>query len=90
MFDEAIGSDQNERVVYLVDAQGKVSTKPVRPGPRLYGYRVIREGLDGSETIIVNGVIRARPGSTITPQMSELPQERQDTAPEAANAESGQ
>ncbi|MGV4794595.1 efflux RND transporter periplasmic adaptor subunit [Rhizobium sp. F40D2] len=88
--DEAIGSDQNERVVYVVDAQGKVSTKPVRPGPRLYGYRVIREGLDGTETIIVNGLMRARPGSTITPQMTELPQERQDTPPEAANAESGQ
>jgi RND family efflux transporter MFP subunit len=88
--DEAIGSDQNERVVFVVAADGKVSTKPVRPGPRLYGYRVIREGLDGTETIIVNGLMRARPGSKITPQMTELPQERQDTAPETAGAESGQ
>ena len=88
--DEAIGSDQNERVVYVVGADGTVSTKPVRPGPRLYGYRVIREGLDGTETIVVNGVIRARPGSKITPQMTELPQERQDTPPETAGAESGQ
>ncbi|EJT04552.1 RND family efflux transporter MFP subunit [Rhizobium sp. CCGE 510] len=88
--DEAIGSDQNERVVYVVATDGTVSTKPVRPGPRLYGYRVIREGLDGSETIIVNGLMRARPGAKITPQMTELPQERQDTAPETAGAESGQ
>ncbi|PDS76310.1 efflux RND transporter periplasmic adaptor subunit [Rhizobium sp. L43] len=88
--DEAIGSDQNERVVYVVDTDGKVTTKPVRPGPRLYGYRVIREGLDGTETIIVNGVIRARPGSKITPQMTELPQERQDAPPETAGAENGQ
>jgi RND family efflux transporter MFP subunit len=88
--DEAIGSDQNERVVFVVAADGKVSTKPVRPGPRLYGYRVIREGLDGTETIIVNGLMRARPGSKITPQMTQLPQERQDTAPETAGAESGQ
>ncbi|NEH39217.1 efflux RND transporter periplasmic adaptor subunit, partial [Rhizobium ruizarguesonis] len=88
--DEAIGSDQNERVVYVVAEDGTVSTKPVRPGPRLYGYRVIREGLDGTETIIVNGLMRARPGAKITPQMTELPQERQDTAPETAGAESGQ
>ena len=88
--DEAIGSDQNERVVYVVGTDGTVSTKPVRPGPRLYGYRVIREGLDGTETIIVNGLMRARPGAKITPQMTELPQERQDTAPETAGAESGQ
>ncbi len=88
--DEAIGSDQNERVVYVVGADGTVSTKPVRPGPRLYGYRVIREGLDGTETIVVNGLIRARPGSKVTPQMSELPQQRTDAPPETAGAESSQ
>ncbi|MBB3465142.1 efflux RND transporter periplasmic adaptor subunit [Rhizobium sp. BK377] len=88
--DEAIGSDQNERVVYVVGADGTVSTKPVRPGPRLYGYRVIREGLDGTETIIVNGLIRARPGAKVTSQMTELPKERTDAPPEAAGAESGQ
>ena len=88
--DEAIGSDQNERVVYVVGADGTVSTKPVRPGPRLYGYRVIREGLDGTETIIVNGLIRARPGAKVTPQMTELPKERTDAPPETAGAESSQ
>lgn len=88
--DEAIGADQNERVVYVVGADGTVSTKPVRPGPRLYGYRVIREGLDGTETIIVNGLIRARPGAKVTPQMTELPKERTDAPPETAGAESGQ
>ncbi|MGO7396188.1 efflux transporter periplasmic adaptor subunit, partial [Rhizobium ruizarguesonis] len=87
--DEAIGSGQNERVVYVVAEDDTVSTKPVRPGPRLYGYRVIREGLDGAETIIFNGLRRSRPGAKITPQMIELPQERQDTAPETAGAESG-
>lgn len=88
--DEAIGSDQNERVVYVVGADGTVSTKPVRPGPRLYGYRVIREGLDGTETIIVNGLIRARPGAKVTSQMTELPKERTDAPPETAGAESSQ
>jgi RND family efflux transporter MFP subunit len=88
--DEAIGSDQNERVVYVVDKDGKVSTKPVRPGPRLYGYRVIREGMDGSETIIVNGLMRARPGAKVTPQMIELPQQRDDVPPEAASLELAQ
>jgi len=88
--DEAIGSDQNQRVVYVVGADGTVSTKPVRPGPRLYGYRAIREGMDGSETIVVNGLMRARPGSKITPQMTELPQSRDDIPPEAAGMEMAQ
>ncbi|TIV95632.1 MAG: efflux RND transporter periplasmic adaptor subunit, partial [Mesorhizobium sp.] len=53
--DEAIGADQDRRIVFLVDEAGTVSAKPVRTGPRLDGYRVIREGLTGDETIIVNG-----------------------------------
>ena len=88
--DEAIGSDQNQRVVYVVGADGTVSTKPVRPGPRLYGYRAFREGMDGTETIVVNGLMRARPGSKITPQMTELPQSRDDIPPEAAGMEMAQ
>ncbi|MDR7143987.1 efflux RND transporter periplasmic adaptor subunit [Rhizobium sp. BE258] len=88
--DEAVGSDQNQRVVYIVGADGTVSTKPVRPGPRLYGYRAIREGMDGTETIVVNGLMRARPGSKITPQLIELPQSRDDIPPEAAGMELAQ
>jgi len=85
--DEAIGSDQNQRVVYVVGNDGTVTAKPVRPGPRLYGYRVIREGMDGSETIVINGLLRARPGSKVTPQVVELPQSREEIAPEAAGLE---
>ena len=88
--DEAVGSDQNQRVVYIVGTDGTVSTKPVRPGPRLYGYRAIREGMDGTETIVVNGLMRARPGSKITPQLIELPQSRDDIPPEAAGMEMAQ
>jgi RND family efflux transporter MFP subunit len=88
--DDAIGSDQNQRVVYVVGKDGTISTKPVRPGPRLYGYRAIREGMDGNETIVVNGLMRARPGSKVTPQMTELPQSREDIPPEAASMELAQ
>jgi RND family efflux transporter MFP subunit len=88
--DEAIGSDQNQRVVYVVGADGTVSSKPVRLGPRLYGYRVIRDGMDGNETIVVNGLMRARPGAKVTPQKIELPKERDETPPEAAGMELAQ
>lgn len=71
--DEAIGADQNRRIVFVVDDAGLVSTKPVRTGPRIDGYRVIREGLTGDETIVVNGVVRVRPGVTIKPELITLP-----------------
>lgn len=73
--DEALSADQNQRVVYVVGGDGSVTAKAVRTGPKLYGYRVIREGLKGDETIIVNGLMRARPGQKVTPKMTELPQE---------------
>lgn len=88
--DEAIGSDQNERVVYVLEKDGSVSTKPVRTGPRLYGYRVIREGLAGDETIVVNGLMRIRPGVKVTPETIELPPEREDTAPDTIGMEAAQ
>lgn len=71
--DEAIGSDQNRRIVFVVDDEGKVSTKPVRTGPRIDGYRVIREGLTGDETVVVNGLMRVRPGVTVKPNVVTLP-----------------
>jgi RND family efflux transporter MFP subunit len=70
--DEAVASDQNRRIVYVVDEQGAVSAKEVRPGPRIDGYRVIREGLTGEETLVVSGLMRVRPGVTVSPQRVEL------------------
>ncbi|OCJ10115.1 efflux transporter periplasmic adaptor subunit [Rhizobium sp. AC27/96] len=81
--DEAIGSDQNQRVVYTVDTAGNVTPKSVRLGPKLYGYRVIRDGMTGDETIIVNGLIRVRPGVKVAPQLIQLPQEATSDEPPA-------
>jgi membrane fusion protein, multidrug efflux system len=80
--DEAIGADQDRRIVFVVDEAGSVSAKPVRTGPRIYGYRVIRSGLDGTETLVVNGLMRVRPGGKVTPTLITLPADR--SAPEGA------
>jgi multidrug efflux system membrane fusion protein len=79
--DQAIGSDMNQRVVYVAAQDGSVSAKPVRTGPRLFGYRVIREGLSGDETVVINGLMRVRPGAKITPNLVELPPENPDDLP---------
>lgn len=74
--DEAIGTDLERRFVYVVAEDGTVSTKVVRPGPRIDGYRVVRSGLTGDETIVVNGMQRTRFGK-VAPQMTTLPPERE-------------
>jgi RND family efflux transporter MFP subunit len=70
--DEAIASDQDRRVVFVVNSDNTVAAKPVRPGPRIDGYRVVREGLTGAETIVINGLVRVRAGGRITPQPTTL------------------
>lgn len=71
--DEAVASDQTRRIVYLVAEDGTVTPKPVIVGPKIDGYRLIRSGLDGSETIAVNGIVRIRPGVKVTPKPTTLP-----------------
>ncbi|WP_299848773.1 efflux RND transporter periplasmic adaptor subunit [uncultured Roseovarius sp.] len=71
--DQAILADQNRRLVMTVDGEGNVIPREVDIGPKVDGYRVIRSGLDGSETIVVEGMVRARPGGMVTPELTELP-----------------
>ncbi len=71
--DEAVGSDQNRRIVYVAADDGTISAKPVRTGPKLDGYRVIRDGLKGDETLVINGLVRVRPGVKAKVEMTTLP-----------------
>ncbi|WP_245943967.1 efflux RND transporter periplasmic adaptor subunit [Acuticoccus kandeliae] len=77
--DAAVASDQDQRIVYVVAEDGTVSTKPVRPGPTIDGYRVIRSGLDGTETVVIDGLMRVRPGVKVTPNLVELPPTNEKT-----------
>jgi len=70
--DSAVGTDQNVRYVLVVDAQNKVEYRAVTLGPiareaGVDGLRVIRDGLQAGETIVVNGLQRVRPGAVVTP-----------------------
>ena len=71
--DEAVAANQDKRIVYLVAEDGTVSSRDVKLGPKVDGYRVIRDGLKGDETIVVNGTSRVRPGAKVTPESTTLP-----------------
>jgi RND family efflux transporter MFP subunit len=67
--DSAIVVDQSNRVVMTVDETNTVVPKVIRPGPsQPGGLRIVREGLTGEERIIINGLVRARPGAKVTPE----------------------
>ncbi len=60
--DRALGSDQAQKFVYVINAEKKVEFRPVRIGPMIDGLRVVKEGLKPDEQVIVEGLLRVRPG----------------------------
>lgn len=70
--DAAILTDQSQKIVMTVNAEGVVSPKMVRPGPIYDGLRIIRSGLAPEDRVIINGLVRARPGAKVTPQPGEI------------------
>jgi len=72
--DSALVTDQANKLVMTVEADGTVVPKLVRPGPGYdpLGLRIIREGLEPTDKIIINGLIRARPGAKVTPEPGEI------------------
>lgn len=58
--DSAIGTDQSSRYVYIV-ANGLIERRGVTLGPIVDGLRVIREGLTGDESLVIEGLLQARP-----------------------------
>ena len=62
--DSAIGTDQSSQYVYVV-VDGKVERRGITPGPIVDGLRVIREGLSGNESLVIEGLLLARPGMEV-------------------------
>jgi RND family efflux transporter MFP subunit len=75
--DASVTTDQSRRLVMTVSNDGKVVGKAVEPGPLVDGLRVIRSGLSASDRIIIDGLMRSRPGSAVTTQDGRI--EAQDS-----------
>lgn len=69
--DTAIVTDQARKLVMTVK-DGTVTPKVVRLGPVQDGLRVVKEGLAADDQVIVNGLMRARPGTKVTPQPGKI------------------
>jgi membrane fusion protein, multidrug efflux system len=66
--DAAIGTEQARKYVLVVAADNSVSQKYVTLGQLDGDLRVIKSGLSADDRVIVNGMVRARPGGKVTPQ----------------------
>ena len=71
--DTAIGSEQVRKFVLVVDNDNVARTKYVTLGQLVGDLRVIKEGVSADDRVIVNGLMRARPGQKVTPQEQGAP-----------------
>lgn len=74
--DVAIGTELARKFVMVVDAENVARPKYVTPGQAVDGLRVIKEGLQPDDRVIVNGLMRARPGQKVTPEQQQAPAAR--------------
>lgn len=70
--DKAILSDMANKVVMTVNQDNVVVPKPITLGALdKNGMRVVVSGLENSDRIVVEGLLRARPGAKVAPHEAE-------------------
>ncbi|BAU50319.1 RND transporter MFP subunit [Sulfurifustis variabilis] len=66
--ERAIGTDQSNKFVLVLDESNAAQYRAVKLGPAIDGMRVVREGLQAGERVVVNGLQRVRPGMPVAPE----------------------
>lgn len=79
--DSAISTDQDRKFVYVVDDKGNINYRPVTLGALHDGLRVIDNGLQAGEKIVVNGLMRVRPGMQVLPMAVDMKSLKPEGAP---------
>ena len=71
--DAAVVTDQSVKLLFTVGPDGTVVPKPVELGPVTDdNLRVIRSGITADDRVIINGLLRARPGAKVTPEEGKI------------------
>lgn len=76
--DRAIATDQRGEYVLVVNDKDAIEYRPVKLGMRIADMRVVLEGVQPTDWIVINGLQRARPGGTVKPEkVTEIPEATQ-------------
>jgi RND family efflux transporter MFP subunit len=84
--DAAISTEQARKYVLVVDDGNVVRQRYVTPGQLDDGLRVIKDGLAATDRVIVNGLMRARPGVKVNVENQSAPPPAKPQGPDEAKA----
>jgi len=64
--DQAIGTDQDRKFVLVLKPDSTVEYRAITVGRVVDGLRVVQSGVQPGENIVVNGLLRVRPGMKVS------------------------
>jgi len=70
--DSALQADQSNQVLMTVSPGGTVVSKIVTTGALVNGLREIESGIGPQDKIVINGLMRAWPGTKVTPEPGKI------------------
>ena len=70
--DTAVATDQSRKIVFVIKYDDTVEARPVVLGPLDEGLRVVREGLQAEDKVIIDGIQRARVGAKVNPRAGTI------------------
>ena len=81
--DQAVGTDQDRKFVLVLKNDNTVEYRPVTTGRVVDGLRTVQSGLKPGERVVINGMMRVRPGMKVAATNAAMVAESPAPAPAA-------
>jgi membrane fusion protein, multidrug efflux system len=72
--DHAVGTDQDQKFVYVVDSDNVAEVRRVELGPISEGLRVVRAGIGPDDQVMISGLMNVRAGQKVLPRLGQMDQ----------------
>jgi RND family efflux transporter MFP subunit len=82
--DQAVGTDQDRKFVLVLKNDTTVEYRPITVGRTFDGLRIIDSGLKPGERVVINGMMRVRPGMKVAATNAAMVAETATPAPPVA------
>jgi RND family efflux transporter MFP subunit len=70
--DQSIGTDQDRKFVLVLKGDNTLEYRPVTLGRMVDGLRAVDSGLKPGERVVINGLMRVRPGMKVVAQTATM------------------
>ena len=65
---------QDQNFVYVIDSKNIAQMRHVTIGQEADGLRVVKTGLQPDDVVVINGILKVRPNSSVKPENGSMEQ----------------